>query len=190
MSPLICTESPEAALRVLPIWLLDVKDLLLCILMIPSLFPWLLGVRGRDSKLFGVTGLLPGADGVGGLLVCVPGVGGLLLATLETCVLLLVGSGGDLFPWSWMFFPVWVGTWGLGFWPCVVWRLPWWSDVTKPWCWILGLLESLASSHSARSFSISVHTHTNKKGRNSLSVSLWFKTPTDFLQRKWQPETV
>lgn len=193
MSPLICTESPEAALRVLPIWLLDVKDLLLCMLMMPSLFPWLLGVRGRDSKLFGVTGLLLGVDGVGGLLVCVPGVGGLLFATLETCVLLLLGSGGDLFPWSCMFFPVWVGTWGLGFWPCVAWRLPWWSDVTKLWCWIVGLLESLASSHNARSFSISVHTHTNKKGkkaRNSLTVSLWFKTLIDFLQHKRQPEAV
>lgn len=100
MSPLICTESPEAALRVLPIWLLDDKDLLLCILMMPSLFPWLLGVRGRDSKLLGVTALPPGADGVGGLLVCAPGVGGRLFAPLETGVLLFPGNGGDLFPGS------------------------------------------------------------------------------------------
>lgn len=95
MSPLICTDSPEAALRVLPIWLLDVKDLLLCMLMVPSLLPWLPGVRGRGSKLLGVPGLLG----------CVPGTGALLLATPETCVLLL-GSGGDLFPCSWTFFPV------------------------------------------------------------------------------------
>jgi len=159
-SPLICTESPEAALRVLPIWLFDVKDLLLCKLMMLSLFPWLLGVSGRDNKLFGVTGLLPGVDGVDGLLVCTPAVGGLLLVTLEACARLLGGSGGDLFPWSWMFFPIWVDTWGLGFWPCVAWRLPWVSDVPKLWCWMLGLLESLASSHSARSFSISEHTNT------------------------------
>lgn len=177
MSPLICTESPEAALRVLPIWLLDVKDLLLCILMMPSQFPWLPGVRGRDSKLFGVTGLLPGADGVGGLLVCAPGVGGLLSAPLETCALLLPGKGGDLFPWSWMFFPIGAGTCGRGFWPCAACRLPWRSDVTALWCWVPGLLESLASSHSARSFSISAHTHKReRKERNSRSVSRWFKT--------------
>lgn len=63
----------------------------------PSLFPWLLGVRGRDNKLFGVIGLLPGVDG---LLVCAEGVEGLLFVTLETCVLLLAGGGGDLLPWS------------------------------------------------------------------------------------------
>lgn len=156
MSPLIWTASPEGVPRVLPIWLLDVKDLLLCILMIPSLFSWLLGVRGRDSKLFGVTGLFP-VDGIGCLLVCMLGVWGLLFEILQTWVLLLLGSGGDLFPcsWSWTFFPDWVGTWGLEFWLGVAWRFPWWSEVTKLVGWLLGLLDSLASSQSAKSFSMS-----------------------------------
>lgn len=161
-SPLTCTESPEAALRVRPIWLLDDKDLLLWMLIMLSLFPWLLGVRGRDNKLFGVIGLLPGVDG---LLVCA-----LLFVTLEICALLLEGSGGDLFPWSWMLLPVGVDTWGLEVWPCAAWRLPWWSDVTTLGCWTPGLLESLASSHSARSFSMSVHTHMNKWKRKKLTV--------------------
>lgn len=159
VSPLV-SRNPEGVLKVLPSWFFDINDRLLCILMIPSLFPWLLGEIGLCNKVFGVADLFPGAGSTKDLVVCLLGDWSLLFVTLETGSLLLLDNGDDLFFWSWRWisFPVRLGTWGPESWSDVTLKFPWWSSETKLVCELLIFLDSLPSSQSARSLAMSVHT--------------------------------
>lgn len=152
----VVSRCPAGLVMVLPSWFFDIKDWLLCILMVPSLFPWLLGETGLCNKVFGVADLFSGVGSPEDLLVCVLEDWGLLFVTLETSRLLLLDNGGDLFlwSWSWISFPLWTGPES---WLRVILKFPWWSSgITWVDCPVV-FLDNLPSSHSARSFAMSAY---------------------------------